>query len=428
MSEFLIFALLGLGVGALYSLVSQGLIVIYRGSGVLNFAQGIMGCIGAYVEWELQANAHLPYWISFIGGVGAAAILGVLTQVFVIRPLRHASPLARIVSTLGILTMLSAAVVIKFGNLPTVVHSELPTRSLHITNSVYVSEDQLILVGIAALVTVGLTLIYTKTKFGLSTVAVTENQRAAAALGLSPDLIAIGNWAIGAGLAGAAAILIAPIVQLEVATMTQLMLAAMAAALVARFKSFPIAFWAGIGIGVLQSVLQLYITTAGVATSLPFVLVVVWLVFTGQGLPLRDFFLQRLPAVGTGRIRWIPVLVASALLVLVIMNVNAQWQSAIATTFAMALVLLSIVVVTGYAGQLSLAQYAIAGVGALISGQMVAYAHLPFLLAILIGAVGVVPVGLLIALPAVRTRGVNLAIVTVGIATALEIVLFDGAH
>ena len=108
-----------------------------------------------------------------------------------------------------------------------------------------------------------------------------------------------------------AAILIAPIVQLQVATMTNLVLAAMAAALVAGFRSFPIAFAAGIAIGVGQNELVRYVPgTPGVAQSLPFVVIVVWMIVRGQALPLRDYFLQRLPAVGTGRVR--PLVLARA--------------------------------------------------------------------------------------------------------------------
>ena len=90
----------------------------------------------------------------------------------------------------------------------------------------------------------------------------------------------------------------------------------------------------------------------------------------------------------------------------------------------MAIVLLSIVVLTGYAGQLSLAQYSIAGFGAFVAGRLVAVFHIPFLLGLLAGVAAAVPLGLIFGLPAVRTRGINLAIVTLGLGTTIELMLF----
>src|SRR5687767_10146656 len=103
MAEILRFALLGLGVGALYSLASQGLMVVYRGSGILNFSHGAMGMVGAYVAWEIRTKHEQPFWLALIIGVLVSALLGALTHVLVMRQLRRASPLARIVATLGVL-------------------------------------------------------------------------------------------------------------------------------------------------------------------------------------------------------------------------------------------------------------------------------------------------------------------------------------
>src|SRR5205085_2870821 len=96
-------------------------------------------------------------------------------------------------------------------------------------------------------------------------------------------------------------------------------------------------------------------------------------------------------------------------------------------TFGVGLILLSIVVLTGYAGQLSLAQYAIAGIGAMFAGRLSATQHWPFWAVMLAGIAGTIPVGVLFALPAVRTRGINLAVVTLGLGTAVELVIFNNA-
>lgn len=426
MQEVVRFALLGLGLGALYSLASQGLMVIYRGSGVLNFAHGAIGMVGAYVAFEVRADGERPFLVALVVGIAVSALIGALTHVLVMRSLRRASPLARIVATLGVLILLQAAAILRYGARVTFVDPELPitlVRPFGIT----VSIDRFLLVGIAAILTLGLWALYRYTRFGLATTAVAENQRAASSIGLSPDRLATLNWALGSALAGLAAILVAPIVTLQVATMTNLVLAALAAALVASFRSFPVAFLAGTAIGVGQSELTRFVSTPGLSQSLPFAVIIVVMVLRGQALPIRGYFLQKLPSVGDGRVRWLPVAVGITAVALFINAVPLRWQDAMVTTFATAIVLLSIVVVTGYAGQLSLGQFALAGFGAWVAGRLADAAGVPFLAALLIGAVAAIPVGALFALPAVRARGLNLAIVTLGLGTALELMIFNNA-
>jgi sulfate-transporting ATPase len=424
MDEVLRFALLGLGLGALYSLASQGLMVIYRGSGVLNLAHGAVGMVGAYVEWEVKIEHGQPWWLAWIAGLGTCAVIGALIHILVMRPLRRASPLARIVATLGILIVLQSAAVLRYGATVTTVRSELPRNLLRIFDQA-VSVDRFILFGIAAVMSALLWAFYRYTRFGLATTAVAENQRAASSVGLSPDWVATANWALGSALAGMAAILIAPIVQLQVLTMTNLVLAALAAALVAGFRSFPIAFAAGVIIGVGQTELVRWVHTPGVSTSLPFIVIVLWMVVRGQALPLRDYFLQRLPAVGTGRVRPLTMAIALVLTGILIQLVPLAWQDAFVTTFAMAIVLLSVVVITGYAGQLSLGQFAIAGFGALVAGRLVDAGGWPFPLALVAAVICTVPLGAIFALPAVRARGINLAIVTLGLGTGIELMIFN---
>ncbi|MGF1595765.1 MAG: ATP-binding cassette domain-containing protein [Acidimicrobiales bacterium] len=427
MQEVLRFALLGLGLGALYSLASQGLMVIYRGSGVLSFAHGAIGMVGAYLHWEVKVEHGQPAWLAWLVGLGGCALIGALAHLLVMRQLRRAAPLARIVATLGLLVVLQSAAVLRYGARGEAVKSELPRTLIHPFGSA-VSIDRFILFGIAVVMSAALWAFYRYTRFGLATTAVAENQRAAASLGLSPDRVATVNWALGSALAGMAAILIAPIVQLQVATMTNLVLAAMAAALVAGFRSFPIALVAGTLIGIGQSELTRFVANPGVSSSLPFVVIIVWMVVRGQALPLRDFFLQRLPAVGSGRVRPRVLAVVLPLTAIGILLVPLNWQDAFVVTFAMGLVLLSVVVVTGYAGQLSLAQFALAGFGALVAGRLVDSAGWPFALAIVAAVVATAPLGALFALPAVRARGINLAIVTLGLGTALEFMVFNNAR
>jgi len=422
--EFIRFALLGFGIGALYALASQGLMVIYRGSGVLNFALGAIGMVGVYVQWELHDQREWPFILASLVGITASAAIGALTHLLIMRPLRTASPLVRVIATLGVLVTLQSIAILRYGSTPVTVPSQLPTDVLRISGDIVISADRLILLGIAAALSAGLWALYRFTPFGLATSAVAENERAASSLGWSPDRIATLNWALGCALAGLAAILIVPIVTLQVSVLTNLILAATAAALVASFRSFPIAFVAGLLIGIAQTELNRFVKQPGFGESVPFMVIVLVLLVRGQALPLRDFFLQRLPSVGSGRLNWPGIAFGVGLAALLLSTLDPGWTDAITITVATAVILLSVVVLTGYAGQLSLAQFALAGFGAYVAGRLVDWQGTPFWLALLAGVAAAVPLGVLFAVPAVRTRGINLAIVTLGLGTAVELMVF----
>jgi len=423
--EVIRFALLGLGIGATYALASQGLIIIYRGSGVLNFALGAIGMAGAYAWWELTANQEWAFLPALVVGVIFAAAIGALVHLLIMRPLRHSAPLVRVIATLGVLITIQAIAVLRYTATSKFVPSDLPTDIVDIHNSIVISADRLILLGIAAALTLGLWLFYRYTRFGLATAAVAESERSASALGLSPDRVATLNWAFGCGLAGLAAILIVPIVTLQPAVLTNLVLAATAAALVAGFRSFPIALLAGLVVGIAQTEVTRYVDQTGVGTAVPFLLIVLWLVIRGQALPLRDYLLQRLPTIGTGHIHRVGLAIGAVVGVVLLSIMSPIWIDALTVTICVAVIALSIVVLTGYTGQLSLAQFAFAGFGAWVGGRLLATTDIPFLLGCLAGIVATIPLGVLFGLPAVRTRGINLAIVTLGLGSAVELVLFS---
>src|SRR5436309_12420266 len=151
--EFIRFALLGLGLGSLYSLASQGLMVIYRGSGVLNFAHGAIGMVGAYIEWEVKNEYDQPIWVAWAAGILACALIGALTHLLIMRRLRRASPLARIVATLGVLIVLQARAVLRYGSKITFVKSELPVTVLQ-PFGITISVARFILIGFVPALTV----------------------------------------------------------------------------------------------------------------------------------------------------------------------------------------------------------------------------------------------------------------------------------
>jgi ABC-type branched-subunit amino acid transport system ATPase component/branched-subunit amino acid ABC-type transport system permease component len=421
MIGFLQFALLGLGSGAVYCLLAQGIVLTYRASGVVNFAQAAFAMSAAYAYSEMRADNE-SVAASFIVGVVVAAILGLATYVLVIRPLRKASPLARLIATLGVLTALQAGATLRYGDTLVQLPSMLPVNVVHL-GSVVVPQNQLWLGLIAVLLTAALFALFRFTSFGRATSAVAENETAAMALGWSPTRIAAVNWTFGAVLAGVAGILIVPLTGLTVTVLGLLIVPALAAAVLGGFVSFPMTLVGGLLIGILQSEASQYISQPGWPDAIPFLVVMAVLVVRGRALPLRSHVAERLPRLGTGRFRPVPTLIVTVIVAVLIFVVPLQWAIDSTITFITGVIVLSVIVLTGYAGQLSLAQYALAGVGALTAARLVA-AGWPFEAAAIVAVLLTAAAGAILGLPALRVRGVNLAVVTLGLGSAIEAVLF----
>jgi sulfate-transporting ATPase len=273
-----------------------------------------------------------------------------------------------------------------------------------------------------------LALVYARTKFGRATAAVSENQQGAAYLGLSPNLIAGANWAIGSMLAGTAAILLAPITGLQTGQLTLLLVPALAAAVVGNMTSFPIALIAGLAIGVAQTLCGRYANGSDWGSAAPFVLVLVVLLLRGRALPDRSHVRLRLPAVGSGRVRVVPLVIAVVAGIVLLRGIPLGWVDGATTTITTAVVVLSVVVVTGYGGQISLAQVVLGGFGAWVAGRLVAWGGLGFGPSLLIGTLAAVPLGIIVGLPALRTRGANLGIITLAFGVAVEALLFNSGR
>ena len=139
MNEIIRFALLGLGVGALYAFASQGLIVIFRGTGVLNFSLGATGIAGVFLQYELQYERGQNFWVASFFGVLLSITLGVLTHWVILRPLqrKRASNLIQLLATLGVLVTVQAGVVIRYGSKPRQVPSQLPVDRVTLYGDVY---------------------------------------------------------------------------------------------------------------------------------------------------------------------------------------------------------------------------------------------------------------------------------------------------
>ena len=427
MNEFIQFAVIGVAIGAVYALLAQGLVLIHRASGVVNFSQAAFAVVAGFTFAALTQSSGWGAWTAFGFLTAMGSIAGVVVYVVAIRPFRDVSQLTRIAATLAVLLIAQALATLKWGATSVLVTPYLSSRLVEL-GGVVISVGQITLAVIACVLTVVLWAGMRFTLPGIAIRGVAESRRATAALGWSPELLAAGSWALAGALGAAAGVLIAPLTAVQVNQMTLLLVPALAAALFGRFSSFPMTLAGAMGIGIAQAEASNYVHIQGASDALPLLAIVIVLMARGQGIPMRGQVAEQSGKLGTGWISpriVIPCVVVVAALMLT--TFSPSLNDALTASIAFAIVLLSVVVMTGYCGQLSLAQLCFSGLAALVAGRLVAFSGVPFVLAALIGVVVTVPIGLAFAIPALRTRGTTLAILTLAMGSAVTQVVFNNA-
>jgi ABC-type branched-subunit amino acid transport system ATPase component/ABC-type branched-subunit amino acid transport system permease subunit len=423
-AELFRFLLLGLASGGVYALLALGVVLVHRGSGIVNFAAGGFALLSGGIYYYLSQDEALPWGLSAVIAILASAILGALTHQCIMRPMRQASTVMRAMATLGVLAAIQGVADERIGvGANIIVPVFLPNTRLTIFGA-DIQLAYILVFAIATLLCAGLWVAYRYTRFGIATTAVGENPLITSAQGWSPDLVATVNWAIGGALSGLAGVLIVPFVGLSSAGLTFVIVPALAAALVGGFASFPLTLLGGLLIGVVGSEGLLLQANGSIpvgwSDALPFLVIVVLLVVRGKGVPGRGERSARLPKVASGRISVGWILFGSAVLIGSLQIFTVDWTTSVITFLGYALLCLSVVIVTGYGGQLSLANVGFAGLGALFAGRTAAVFGLSFIPALLIGVAATAIIGMLVALPAVRVRGVSLAIVTLAVGEIID--------
>ncbi|HEY6429794.1 MAG TPA: branched-chain amino acid ABC transporter permease/ATP-binding protein [Acidimicrobiales bacterium] len=446
MSTYVEFLLLGLGNGGVFAALAMALVVTYRSSGVLNFATGAQALYAAYT-YSLLRNGQLlvpipglgptwsvgsawGFWPALLVTLGIQAVLGALAYLLVFRPLRNHRPVAKAVASIGLMGLLTAIVSYQVGSAVVVVNPIFPQDHIQFLG-VSISTDRLWLAGTIVAIGIALTLLFRFTRFGLATRASAESEVGALVTGLSPDRIALANWVISFVVCGIAGVLIAPLVPLVPGTYTLFIVPALAAAVVGRFHSLGWAIGAGLAIGALES-LSVYINgvhawfPAGAGELVPLVLVLVVLAFREPTLPRRGALAQ----VTLGRAprpRWpLPTAVVGfGLGLLAIYMLSGNDRAGLYTSFITGVITLSLVVVTGYTGQISLAQLTLAGVSAYILSTFAHSWGIPFPVAPLLAALVAAGAGVVIGIPALRVRGLMLGVVTLTFAAGVEAIWFN---
>ncbi|HEV7679940.1 MAG TPA: ATP-binding cassette domain-containing protein [Candidatus Dormibacteraeota bacterium] len=430
-------------IGLTYGVLAVGLVLIYRTNGIVNFAHGQLGAFGGAICGILVVQQGLPYWIGVLAALVVAALMGAVVEAGVVRRLRKAPKLMSVVATLGfaqLLAALASAMGAQTGALAQFPQpAGLPSFTI---GAFYFSPAHTGMLIFVPLVVVALTVFLRRSRFGLALRAASENPEAARLSGVFAARMSTLAWMIAGALSGITAILVLPTSTFQVASQfgPNLLLKALAAAVVARMSSLPIALLTGVVIGVVEQSLvwnqQILSGTplggAGLLDALLFVAILVGLlaqrklgsrseerggwaaVPSPRRLPeaYQRIFLIR----NMGRIAGAAVLGLALLLPLLVSNSAAFSLSAVA---AYAVIGMSLLVVTGLSGQLSLGQFALAGIGAAVSVR-VATTTQNYTLAFLCAAAAGAAASVVVALPAVRIRGLMLAVTTLAFALATQ--------
>lgn len=449
MTDAVFFLVLGLGSGAFYAALALGVIVVHRGTGVVNFALGAQAMYPAVVYAELRTSGDLllpvivlpnryglgdplPFPAAFAIALAVGAMVSAVAYLVVFRPLRQAQPLTVIVATVGVVIVLQGLALRSFGAETVRTPPILPRSNINLLGRPLPVDRLWLTAGVVAVAFV-LTVVYRRTRFGLATRAAAESERGAVFLGY--DLVRLGtlNWMLASLIVGTIGILVTPLSGVSPFTYTGFVVPALAAALAGRLRSFGWAALAGLAIGAFQALTVHLVAQgrvpdllrAGLDSVLPLLVIVVALYVVGQTLPTRGTveLYQRIHLIParTAPWLWASLLFAAVLLAL---TGDASLRLALIQSAWVVVLLLSIVVITGLTGQISLAQLSFAGVAAFVLSKVSTGWGVPFPVGPILAVTITTAVGVLVGVPALRIRGIQYAIVTFAAALVFERLVF----
>lgn len=432
----------GIIIGCLYALIAFGLILIYRANRLVSFAQAGLGSVPAVLALLLLAAHHWPYLVAVGIVLVGAALTGFLVEFVIMRRFATSPRLIATVATIGIAQLLA---LVEF-YLPKWVTGEVVSPQKFVTplsrfswdfGGVIQNGNALVIPVVVAAVMVGLGAFFRFTRLGIAVRASADNDERASLLGIPVKRVSTVVWVIAAVCSGLGVFLRAPVVGLPLGGLIGpiILLYALAAAVVARMESMPVALGAGMAIGVLDQSANYATRRGDISVSLMLPLLLIALALQRQRLSraydtgvstfrnLRE--LRPIPQElrHTREVRWgvagLAVIVAGVLLAAPYL-VGTQRANFASLVVIYAIVGLSLVVLTGWAGQISLGQFAFAGLGAGVAGGLAVNHNLDFFLTLVIaGAVGAV-VAVLIGLPTLRVTGLFLAVVTLAFAATVN--------
>jgi ABC-type branched-subunit amino acid transport system ATPase component/branched-subunit amino acid ABC-type transport system permease component len=425
--ELLPFIITGLVTGAVYGLAGTGLVLTYRTSGIFNFAHGAVAAAAAYFFYWLNVVHGQGWVLSFVLGVFVfGPVAGIVLESFA-KHLAEQRPAMKIVGTVGVILLVQGLATVKFGTDPLRQPQYFPHGTeLFRISGVNVSYGQLIVVLVSLVAVVLLYALFRFSRAGVAMRAVVDDPDLVGLHGTSPRRVRTIAWVLGATFAALSGVLISPTLGVEAIILTYLVVQAFGAAAVGVFSNIPMTYIGGLIIGVGSAVSTKYVLNtewlSGLPGSLPFiVLFVVLLVTPRSKLAIPPRKEKRPPLQWRGP--------APGRVVLMIVFVGAL---AIVPSFAdtkltfftigltQAIMILSLGLLVRTAGLVSLSHAAFAAIGAVAFSQFVTNFSMPWLLAVLLGALIVVPVAGALAIPAIRLSGLFLALATFGFGLMIE--------
>jgi branched-chain amino acid transport system permease protein len=442
MSEFIQYTVFGVMLGAGYAIAATGLVVTYTTSGVFNFAQGAVGMVAAFCYWELVVANGLPVLVALliVLVLGATLAGGLVERVFM-RRLHGASAERPVLVTLGLMVILTG--------LATEIWNPGTERSVSNMISgqfglagINIQYQEVLLIGVAAAVAVALRVFFTRTRTGFGLRAVVDDPDLLAMSGASPNRMSQMGWILGFFMAALAGVLLAPTqtTGISIPAMTLLVVNGYAAAIVGRLRNVTATFLAAIGIGLAENYVISYALphvpqdlVPDITLALPMVFLFIALV-TLPSVRIRAvgrLTTLRAPRVAGARetlVAGVAFLAVAALVAAVFDNTPFRGTTVLTlggVIMTLGIVGLSLVLLTGYSGQVSLCQFSFMGIGAFIMGKVAGGGSLIGLVA---ATVICAAVGALVALPTIRIRDLYLALATFAFADAVYNGFFNDTH
>jgi ABC-type branched-subunit amino acid transport system ATPase component/ABC-type branched-subunit amino acid transport system permease subunit len=430
--------------GALYGsvtgLLGLGLVLTYRSDRIINFAYGAMGGVGGSVGVLLYLGKHWNYAVCLLVGLLVGGLIGAGTEILVIRRFARAPRLILTVATIGLAQVLGGIQLLlpKWLSGPPLVggfRTSLSGPHLNV-GPVLFTGDALLVVAVVPGVIATLAWFLLRTDAGVAIRAVADNRDRAMLLGIPIRRLATVVWVVAGLLATLTTLLSAPTAGLTInaAAGPTLLLPALAAAVIAGMESLPIAFGAGVGLGVLDALARWNFDKQSVTTVAFLVAILVALLLqrdrgrrdnaeeslstaaaATQQIPRA---LRRLPEVVAGRFALLTALGLLAVLVPAGASQSTVRLFSIAVIYG--IVAVSLVVLSGWAGEISLGQYAVVGVGSIVTGNLVTRWNVDLFVCLLAAAAAGAVLAVLVGLPALRIRGLFLAVTTLALAVTVD--------
>jgi branched-chain amino acid transport system permease protein len=436
----------GMTFGSIYGLLAVGLVLTFKTSGVFNLAYGTQAFLSAAVYFDTRIRHHWPIPLALLLAVVVVAPLtGLILDRLLFRYLRNASSTARLVTVLGLLVAVPQAVDLWFGSANSTATGIVPD-GLKVYNplkGVFLYRDDIATITITIAIVIGLVVLFRSTALGLRMRAVVESSRMTELAGVNAEIVSMSSWMLASFIAGLSGVLIAPALsQVNDVFFTPLVVAAISAAVLASLSSIPVAFAGGLGLGVLQQILSIYLPTNSVLAtnlrpSLPFVVLFLILIFS-PGLrnrrdladplagvappPPQPIARERSREVTIGTRGWWTI-VLGLLGYYIFFHANLSWVQATQQAAIFSIIFASIVVITGMAGEISLCQATFAGIGGFVTFQLSTSRGMSVLVAIVIGAAVAAVVGAILAIPVLRLGGIYLSLATLAFALFFENVM-----